>query len=89
MSTQVTSCLVVVAAEGVAGSEGGSSDVLHVPALQPQTGAASGDDGATDPRSEYRSPSECLSLKTMTSVIMAEPFPGCRTKHWRFISLCF
>ncbi|KAF3703294.1 Serine/threonine-protein phosphatase 4 regulatory subunit 4 [Channa argus] len=37
-------------AESVAGSEGGSSDTLHISPLQPETGAASGDDGATDPR---------------------------------------
>lgn len=42
----------VFVAESVACAEGGSSDILHIPALQPQTGAASGDDGATDTRSE-------------------------------------
>lgn len=51
MSTHIISPLVVVV-EGVTCSEGSGSDVLHIPALQPQTGATSGDDGATDPRSE-------------------------------------
>lgn len=60
LSMQVTPTLAVVAAEGVAGSEGGSSDVLHIPALQPQTGAASGNDGETDPRSEHCGLSTCL-----------------------------
>lgn len=65
MNRPVTSLLVVVIAEGVASSEGGGSDVLHVPALQPQTGAASGDDGATDPRSEYYGPSVSGALGVM------------------------
>lgn len=47
--------LVAVVAEGVARAEGGCSDLLHIPPLQSQTGAASGDDGATDPRSELHS----------------------------------
>lgn len=47
---EVTSPLLVVAAEGVAGPERGGADVLHVPALQPEAGAASGVDGETDPR---------------------------------------
>lgn len=51
MSTHIIAPLVVVV-ESFAGSKGGGSDVLHIPALQPQTGATSGDDGATDPRSE-------------------------------------
>lgn len=65
VSTQVTSLVVV--AEGVASSEGGGPDVLHIPALQPQTGAASGDDGATDPRSEYCGPSVSGPQCTLTS----------------------
>ncbi len=59
----VTSPLVI--AEGVTSSEGGGSDVLHFPALQPQTGAASGDDEATDPRSEYCGPSVSAALSVM------------------------
>lgn len=65
----VTSFSVLVVAEGVASSEGGGSDILHIPALQPQTGTATGDDGATDPRSEYCGPpvSGALCVMSRTS----------------------
>lgn len=46
---QLTSPLVLVATEGVASSEGSSSDLLHILTLQPQTGATSGHDGTTAP----------------------------------------
>lgn len=52
VNSQVTFALVSVIAEGVAGPEGSGSNVLHISPLQPQTGAASGDDGSINPRSE-------------------------------------
>lgn len=50
--SQVSQLCFCPATEGAACAEGGSTDILHLPALQPQTRAAPGDDGATDPRSE-------------------------------------
>lgn len=70
MNRQVTHPPVVVAAEGVARSEGGSSDVLHVPAVQPQTGAAPGDDGAADPRSDRRSAASSSWLRHKAALVL-------------------
>lgn len=52
--TSSPSTLSPMTAEGAAGPEGGCPDLLHVPALQQEAGAAAGDDGATDPRSGVR-----------------------------------
>lgn len=49
---QVTQLWFSPATEGVTCTKGGSTHILHIPALQPQTRAASADDGATDPRFE-------------------------------------
>lgn len=49
-SRNLTSPLLLPSIEGAASSEGSRSDLLYFPALQPQTGAALGDDGAADPR---------------------------------------
>lgn len=69
LNRQVNSPLMVMVAEGVAGAEGGGSDFLHIAPLQPQTGAASGNDGATDPRSEHPSPvvSGALNMSPMNT----------------------
>lgn len=65
---RVNSSLVVVIAESPAGAERGSSDILHIPALQSQPRAAPGDDGAADPRSDV------LGVFVLTSDQVREEF---------------